>query len=86
MGKKWVLAAVAGLVGAAGVVVLSRRGAGSDEPVRTVAVRRREAPRRADARRVVVPRVVVPRQVGAGKGGVKVGAGKGGVRKGAARR
>jgi hypothetical protein len=69
MGKKWVLAAVAGLVGAVGLVVFSRRGAGSDEPVRTVAVRRREAPRRADARRIVVPR-----QVGAGKGVGKVGA------------
>ncbi|MEU4763515.1 hypothetical protein AB0H12_09680 [Actinosynnema sp. NPDC023794] len=76
MGKKWVLAAVAGLVGAVGLVVFSRRGAGGDEPVRTVAARRREAPRRADARRIVVPR-----QVGAGKGVGKAGAGKGGARR-----
>ncbi|ROP38764.1 hypothetical protein EDD40_4128 [Saccharothrix texasensis] len=50
MGKKW-LVAVAGLVGAAGLVVVSRRSARAEEPARPVAVRRREAPRREDVRR-----------------------------------
>jgi hypothetical protein len=56
MGKKWVIA-VAGLVGAAGLVVFSRRASAGDEPVRAAVVRRREAPRRADVRRVGARRV-----------------------------
>lgn len=68
MGKKWVIA-VAGLVGAAGLVVFSRRASAGDEPVRAAAVRRREVPRRADVRRVGARRVhrtaPVVRRVGA---------------------
>lgn len=56
VGKKWVIA-VAGLVGALGLAVVSRRASAEEEPVRVVAVRRREVPKRADVRRVGARRV-----------------------------